>query len=383
MEPDRSDPEHLTVRLTPQEWRGIAAHHGEQIVKALQPMIDGDGLIRLTVPELASRASVSDDQAAQGLTDLADQRVFIIEMVRSCGCCAAVLSEEQTHDELCPQCDEAIRDCGVVEERHYVRPAVRGRDIAWVLVLHGMNTRGQWQEELSWLIANSYRRMVPIFIYKYGRIRHGVFVRWRQRQLARDLSLKMSKLTETYGAEAASRPDVVAHSFGSWLIGHVLLENPDLAIGRVILAGSILRPDFDWRVLIDRGQVEVVLNHVAGKDRWVPFAHLVIPDAGPSGTLGFEEPRVIHRLEPSFGHSSFFNEERVRSNYDRVWSLFLRRPTPRLSELGMGSCSRWRPTPYIVREFLRFVLLLLATGFMLLILICLGVGVATLLSALT
>lgn len=379
MDPNRPDPEHLTVRPTHEEWRGIAARHGQQIVKVLQPMIDGDGLIRLTVAELASRASVNGDQAAHALTDLADRRVFIREMVQSCGCCTAVLTVEQTQDELCPHCEDAIRDCGVVEKPHYVRPAVRARDIAWVLVLHGMNTRGPWQEELSWLIANSYRRMVPIFIYKYGRIRHGAFVRWRQRQLARDLSLKISKLRETYGAEVATRPDVVAHSFGSWLIGHVLLENPDLAMGRIILAGSILRPDFDWGVLIDRGQVEMVLNHVAAKDRWVPFAHLVIPDAGPSGIRGFEEPRVIHRIESSFGHSSFFDEERVRSNYEDVWSIFLRRPTPRLIELGVGKRSNWRPTPHIVREFLRFALLFLATGLMLFIVICLGVGVVTLL----
>jgi hypothetical protein len=29
-----------------------------------------------------------------------------------------------------------------------------------------MNMRGRWQEELSWLVATTYGRSVPVFIFK-------------------------------------------------------------------------------------------------------------------------------------------------------------------------------------------------------------------------
>ena len=37
-----------------------------------------------------------------------------------------------------------------------------------------MNTLGDWQEKLTWLVGRMYGRMVPVAIYKYGVIRPGV-----------------------------------------------------------------------------------------------------------------------------------------------------------------------------------------------------------------
>jgi serine/threonine-protein kinase len=58
-----------------------------------------------------------------------------------------------------------------------------------------------------------------------------------------------------------ARPDIIAHSFGTWLVGHALESNPDIQVGRVVLTGSILRPDFNWKEHMPSGQVEAVLNH--------------------------------------------------------------------------------------------------------------------------
>lgn len=375
MDADRSYPERLIRRLTPSEWSTFAEIHGDAIVAHLRPMLEGDGLVKLTTAELGARALVHKDAASQALSDLAAKRVFVEETFRSCGCCSEFLSEEDAGQELCPNCAEALKDCGVIQALVYVRSAPLGRDVRWVLILHGMNTSGVWQEELSWLIATSYRRMVPVFIYKYGRVRAGVFLRWRQRQLAADLELKVSKLRETYGAELAVAPDVVAHSFGSWLIGRVLLNNPDFSVGRLILAGSVLRPDFDWSRLVERGQVEAILNHVAANDKWVPLAHFVIPDAGPSGTRGFTSTGVIHRAEDLFGHSSFFDNRFLRGNYERVWGPALRRPRARLSELSEGAPKQsWRPLPALLREALRLIVLGIVGGLILLLLVVIIAG---------
>lgn len=53
----------------------------------------------------------------------------------------------------------------------------------------------------------------------------------------------------------------------------LVLDDPnfeDLNLGRVITAGSIIPPDFDWDRLIASGRVEAVLNHVGAKDTAVP-----------------------------------------------------------------------------------------------------------------
>lgn len=380
MDFDRPDPQDRVVRPTAAEWRDFAERHGQLIVNVLRPMADGDGIIRLTAAELASRSSVSEAQALGALAELVDHEIFISETVRSCGCCDEILDEEQATSELCLHCGEALQDCGIAEKVHYNRPAPRSRDVAWVLVLHGMNTRGAWQEELSWLIANTSPRSVPVFIYKYGRLGHGAFVRRRQRELVKDLNVKLRKLGETYGANVAGKPDVLAHSFGTWLIGHALVENPNLAVGRIVLAGSILRPDFEWDELLASGQVEAVLNHVAGRDRWVPFAQLVIPDAGPSGARGFADTGVIHRTEPEFGHSSFFDEQRVADNFELVWRPFLRRPIARVAELEAGTTSGWRPLPRTIGDSLRLALLCFGAALLIVGAASTGIGLASLLT---
>lgn len=263
----------------------------------------------------------------------------------------------------------------------FVREASRGRDVPWILVLHGMATAGEWQEELSWLCATTYQRSLPVFIYKYGKVRPGVFLRWRQRQLARKLAGKLEYLSEKHGM-GDNGPDVVAHSFGTWLIGHVLQQNPSLKVGRLILAGSILRPDFDWDLLLRRGQVQAVLNHCAGRDKWVPLAHLVVPDAGPSGTRGFLHHRsVIHREEREFGHSTFFEDVEMEVNYRSAWDVFLKRPTERIHELQIGtSVSRWSPLPIVVRELVRYGLLMVAMAFALLFAVSVVTGFGVLIA---
>ncbi|MGH2756785.1 MAG: alpha/beta fold hydrolase [Actinomycetota bacterium] len=220
-----------------------------------------------------------------------------------------------------------------------------------------MNTRGEWQERLSWLCATTHQRSLPVFIYKYGRVRPGVLMKWRQRQLTDRLAKKIELLTEEYGL-GTNGPDVIAHSFGTWLIGHVLMEHPSLRIGRLILAGSILRPDFDWNRPIGRRQVEAVLNHVAVQDAWVPLAQWVVPDSGPSGKKGFPHQPIVHREAGDFRHSSFFEENVMERNYEGVWDVFLGRPDERLSELQVGHpAAAWRERPRLLRELARLVVL--------------------------
>ncbi|MCZ7616635.1 MAG: hypothetical protein M5T52_24490 [Ignavibacteriaceae bacterium] len=65
--------------------------------------------------------------------------------------------------------------------------------------------------------------------------------------------------------ETQHRPDVVAHSFGTLLISELLKKYPELKLGRVILTGSIISPDFNWELIFQRGQVEAVFMSLCWK----------------------------------------------------------------------------------------------------------------------
>jgi hypothetical protein len=220
----------------------------------------------------------------------------------------------------------------------YVRKIAASRVVDWLVVLHGMNTTGAWQESFSWLLSTTWGRSVPVAIYKYGIVIAGVVLFWRRNKLREQLREKIA----VFGSEARARgyngnPDVIAHSFGTWLFGHLLqreLKRPPeerLTFGRVILTGCILRPDFDWRALKDAGLVEDVLNHYGTADAVVPWARTFIADSGPSGKRGFDGDEVINIRAEDFGHSDLFLRD-LRRSYDETWKPFLILPREELRE---------------------------------------------------
>jgi pimeloyl-ACP methyl ester carboxylesterase len=233
-----------------------------------------------------------------------------------------------------------------------------------MVTLHGMNTRGVWQEEFMWRVARSYRYAVPVAIYKYGLILSGAIVKFRQRALTRQLLRKAHALAgETAATGFCGRPDVVAHSLGTWLLGHALQADPGLLVGRVILVGSILRPDFNWADLIRREQVEAVLCHYSSKDCWARVAHYVIPDSGPSGRIGFlDRSTIIHAGTAVLSHTDYFKPGRMPELYTKVWEPFLTQPLEDLAALSDGTPSPgWHPASWPFRaSIFRYVVLTLA-----------------------
>ncbi len=254
-----------------------------------------------------------------------------------CQYCEKDLTKEQAELPECPYCNGEFKEGGTMIRHYYIysREGQRGRDVKWVLTLHGINTRGSWQEEFSWRLAKLYGYSVPVAIYKYGNIKLSPFIPTLQQFYLKKLIKKIKNLySETEAEEYGTRPDVIAHSFGSWLIAEALKQEKDLHIGRLILVGSIVRPDFNWSELIDSKQVEAVMCHYSKKDYPARFAHYFIPKSGPSGYLGFnDQTQVIHKQETQFGHSDYFDCQRLGSIMENIWKPFLTCPSNNLSEL--------------------------------------------------
>ena len=305
-----------------------------------------------TAEELAKKEGISGDEARRRLEAGVAAGELQREEQRTC--------IDNGHDlggidaSICPECGS-----GVAVTILYVRQGQSPRLIPWFLVVHGMNTVGDWQEKLTWLIGRMYGRMVPVAIYKYGVIRPGVMFGWRQRQLMRKLQAKMRILSaEAAEAKLQGKPDVIAHSFGTWLIANALLDDETLVIGRLILLGAVVPPNFPWQTLLDRKQVEHVLNHGATKDAWVPLAHWGIPHSGPGGTRGFPPPIVNIRAE-GFGHSDYFlSDDRLREVFDGVWRPFLSWSAPQFQQ-PVVQPRPWKPAWWILRKTTWLVAVLL------------------------
>jgi hypothetical protein len=284
-----------------------------------------------------------------------------------CPECGEGLERQDITAPVCPRCGEGFGEHGgIAIETVFVRELSAARSVDWVVAIHGMNTSGAWQEAFSWKFCTTWGRSVPVAVYKYGFVVVGVVLAWRRRKFQRELRTKLAALRDEARAQGfLGNPDVIAHSFGTWLFGHLLEdeltrnEEDRLEFGRVILAGCILRPDFDWKRIRESHLVKEVLNHYGTADCIVPLAHMTITKSGPSGRRGFDGDQVLNIRAVGFGHSDLFSVDKrvengltyLANSYQKYWRPFLTLPATELLTLSDRADPQapWSELPWPLR----------------------------------
>lgn len=353
------------------DWGQLEKSYPEPLITAAREALSKSGPITISVDDLIGDWPDGDEETTLALfRDLVSRGILEEKSEVRCKC-EALLTRQEIDERRCTSCQESF-DSRVewpITKLSFLRADSVTRDVRWLLTLHGMNTTGVWQEEFNWLVSRSYGYSVPVAIYKYGIVRPGAFLGFRHKALTRKLVARIARLVgETHESGFGGIPDVIAHSLGTLLLGKALLDNPNLKVGRVILAGSILRPDFDWATLIEKGQVEAVLNHFGTRDFWAGIAHYFVPDSGPSGRRGFNSScKTIGYRAAGLGHNDFFALDRIKAHFNEVWAPFLTKSPERLHEVGNqhGSAPKdWKETFWVFRATLPRYALLLFFGYL-------------------
>ena len=221
----------------------------------------------------------------------------------------------------------------------------------WVLSLHGIRTRGAWQKELTNDLNAADLKHDPLD-YGFFRGIRLLVPSLRQKQLAWFRERYTHHINER-----GSRPSVIAHSFGSYLVARSMEKFPEIQFDQIVLCGSIVAEDYPWTRMIPQ-QCSRVLNDFGRKDFWAKIAEWLIDDAGASGSKGFSdeaECRVIQRKHNEFKHSDYF----YSLNYRRNWIPFLKGGEP--GHLG-ATDRRPRNWRYLI---LRTILLILLVAVLL------------------
>lgn len=235
-----------------------------------------------------------------------------------------------------------------------------------VFPLYGIRTRGEWQSAFADLGAidkwkcrrkrwNFGRFSLFQFLWPFG---PGKKIKWFE---------------ATYGEEVNDRglslgtgelPSVVAHSFGTYIVGWALFTYEHLRLNKVILCGSILPTDFRWDLILQRGQVRAVRNEFGVKDIWVKLVRFFVPRTGPSGAYGFayEHPR-LQQQRFEFNHSEYFADGHMKA----FWIPFLNRREPAIPEEQTSIERPKRNQPVALYVIVLVVLFMLASPAMLLV----------------
>ncbi|WP_188581539.1 esterase/lipase family protein [Azorhizobium oxalatiphilum] len=192
--------------------------------------------------------------------------------------------------------------------------ATEGRPV--VVLIHGIRDYGLWQQEIRRTLeadgfhveATNYGRFNLIkFLLPFGFFR---------RQAVAEI---LVWLNAVFYKNPGSKVSIIAHSFGTYIAAHVLRDNFNIKVDKIIFCGSVLRYNFPFQDF-DHRFYSTILNEVGTRDVWPAVAESVTTGYGSAGSFGFRRPFVHDRWHNGAGHGFFLNEKFCRT----FWLPFLR-----------------------------------------------------------
>lgn len=185
-----------------------------------------------------------------------------------------------------------------------------------VILVHGIRDFALWQDSIRSTLedagfaveAINYGRFNLVeFLLPFSYFRNrAVATVWRQIRIVRQNNPQ-------------ARISVVAHSFGTFVISHLMKENFDIEFYRIVFCGSVVAYDFEFEQIQNRFSPPI-LNEVGTRDVWPAIADSVTWGYGSAGTYGFRRPLVRDRWHNKARHGYFLD----RVFCQRFWVPFLK-----------------------------------------------------------
>jgi len=116
-----------------------------------------------------------------------------------------------------------------------------------IISVHGIRTTGAWQKQIASVVSENGWIYYPMDYGYFTAIHFALpFVRrskitWFCRQFDQ-IKERFPEVT----------PSVVAHSNGTYIVANALKTYPHMRVDKLILCGSIVRQDFDWKTIFER-----------------------------------------------------------------------------------------------------------------------------------
>jgi serine/threonine protein kinase len=228
-----------------------------------------------------------------------------------------------------------------------------------VIALHGIRTHAAWQRTFS-EVAGNYGLNASIDRWNFGFFSVLRFLMpW-----ARLAKVRWFRTTYQIEFEKQSKldvqlPSIVAHSFGTYILGNALLRYSYLRFDKILLCGSILPVDFPWDQLLERGQVQFVRNEYGSEDFWTKYVNFFVPGTGPSGLIGFSKEHPKLKQERfDFAHSEYFDRFHMTNRWIPYLSVHIRGAFSKESSIIYDKTGNNRPLGlYLIYIFFGALLL--------------------------
>jgi hypothetical protein len=184
-----------------------------------------------------------------------------------------------------------------------------------VVLVHGIRDFALWQETVGRSLSEAGFRVEFTNYGRFDLFRFLMPIKYFRRNAIGEVLKQIRIAKQTSGADEIS---IIAHSFGTYVVSHILQENFDLKFRRIIFCGSVVRYGFPFEQFYQRFDPPI-LNDVGTRDIWPATAESVTWGYGSAGTYGFRRPLVKDRWHNGAGHGFF-----LKPGFSRTfWIPFL------------------------------------------------------------
>lgn len=213
------------------------------------------------------------------------------------------------------QIEEIIKD---IENVKIIEEDYTKKNKKVIFAIHGFNTRGNWKNNFSRVISEDFSNDFIYCPWDYGSFGY------KELLLSKQKDKKIEEFHDFYNFIAHKHFDkeiyVVAHSFGSYIIGESLKRYPEVRFDKILLLGNVLERDYSWTELKKKGKVKKVKSLIGEEDFALKFSWLA--KLGNAGKKGFKEKCdfLIEETYQEMNHSDMFGIENMRSNWMKFFT---------------------------------------------------------------
>lgn len=184
-----------------------------------------------------------------------------------------------------------------------------------IICIHGIRRQEKWYETLE---EFEELEKYDLKIFDYGFFSLLDFIN----PFSREKTLKMfQKFYSDICINCKDYPHVICHSFGTYIFFKAVEKYKSIKFDRVILCGSILNENLDWKSYFENKQIKRIYNDYGTRDWIVDISKFILSDSGKSGMVGFsirgKYNKEKHFLQNpnNFKHSDYFLPLHMKNNW--------------------------------------------------------------------
>lgn len=188
-------------------------------------------------------------------------------------------------------------------------------EVITLMLVHGIQTDGAWHE----LVKAAFRDVDHVRVKGIG---YNCVTALQLACPLRSAPINhvVQQFRDAQTMEPTARVMVIAHSFGTYIISHILSRFADIKIERVVLCGSIIKNNYKWDLHTRHMPAGNILNDVGTRDLYPVLASVSTLGYGGSGRNGFKNTRVTDRFF-DYGHSDFFVPD--NDHISKYWKPYI------------------------------------------------------------